>query len=279
MSESLASLQKGLLIVQCLAGASSGLPVAELARRTDLNRSSVYRLCRMLEQHDWVRRQPVPASPGKTTFTLGPQALRLSILIMSTFDPKSRLQLLISELAHRLQEAVHGGALDGTEVVHIARGVPDSGITMAAHLGAREHAHVTALGKALLATLPEREVLAMYGNADLPVRTVNSISLVSALRAELKLVREAGYATEREESRRGIMCVAAPVFDAASRAVFAISVTTAPGRLEGGRLGEVIDEVKATASAATRALGGIAPEDWNGIQDAQREVDEPRPRA
>lgn len=260
----MASVQKGLLIVQCLAGAPAGLPVAELARRTDLNRSSVHRLCRMLERHDWVRRQRVLGAPGKTVFTLGPQALRLSILIMSSFDPQSRLELLISELAHRLQEAVHGAALDGTEVVHIARGVPDSGISMAARLGAREHAHVTALGKALLATLSEDEIRVLYGGADhLEVRTVNSIATVSELLVELKLVREAGYATEREESQRGVMCVGAPVFDASASAVFAISVTTAPGRLEGSRLDEVIGEVRETAAAATKALGGVVPEAWS----------------
>jgi IclR family acetate operon transcriptional repressor len=135
---------------------------------------------------------------------------------------------------------------------------------MALPLGARVDAHITALGKALLATLSRDELLARYPVEELAGRTPESITSRTELIKALDDVRDACYAIDDEESGVGVRCVAAPIFGNADKALAAISVTTMPVRLEGDRLDAVAREVRATAADATEALGGSVPPEWQG---------------
>lgn len=69
-------------------------------------------------------------------------------------------------------------------------------------------------------------------------------------------VRANGYAIDDEESSPGVKCVAAAVTGASGSALFAISVTTTPARLEGATLGTVTEAVRACAALVTRSFGG-----------------------
>lgn len=256
----LSSLEKGLIVLRELASSERGMTAAELAQVTGLNRTTVYRLCEILRRGGWVQR--LGEDDDATRLDIGPSMHGLAVLVGSKYDTEAQLRPIIDGLARSLAETVHVGVLEGTQVVHVARAMPDSGLNIAARLGSREFAHVAALGKALLATLPDAEVRERYVGEELPVRTPKTVRTPKALIQELHQIRELGYALDDEESRVGVKCVAAPVFDAVGAAIFAISVTTAPQRLEGGRFQQVVDAVKGAASLATASFGGVAPEAW-----------------
>ena len=55
-AETSQTLDRGLLVLETLAGSSGGLTVTELAARLEVNRTVVYRLISTLEQHTLVRR-------------------------------------------------------------------------------------------------------------------------------------------------------------------------------------------------------------------------------
>ena len=204
----LSSLEKGLAVLQELAAAERGLTAGELARRTGLNRSTVYRLCDTLERGGWIHRP----DGERQVLTVGPLLFGIGVLLAS--HGEARVRTITDELAALIGEAVHLGVLDGANVVHVARSLPPRGLGVAAQLGEREHAHVAALGKVLLATLTDEAVTALFPVEGLAVRTPNTISTRTALIEELHQVRTCGYAVDDEEGNVGIKCVAAPVFDA-----------------------------------------------------------------
>ena len=258
------SLEKGLTLLQQLATAELGMSIAELAEATGLNRTTTHRLCEALEEAGWLQFAADGASSRRRRVSLGPRTLGLAVLVNNKYDPETRLEPLMENLSKTVGETVHAGMLDDTWIIHVARSVPDAGLHMAAPLGSRELAHVTALGKAMLATLTREELLTRYRHEELLVRTKRALATRTALLEELDRVRARGYALDDEESRGGVRCVGAPIFGPAGHAVFAFSVTSMPVHLEGERLEVVARAVRDAAGLATAAFGGIVPDAWGG---------------
>jgi IclR family acetate operon transcriptional repressor len=258
------SLGKGLAVLHVLAESDGedGMTMADLAATVGLNRTTAYRLCEGLARSGWVQLSASGERGGTRRVDLGPRALGFGILAASKYDPEERLQRVVDELAHEVGETVHAAALDGLDVIHIGWAVPDDGPRMALRLGARELAHVTGLGKAMLATLPRDEVLRRYRQEQLVTRTPNSLSTRTELLAELERVQELGYAVDNQEAQPGVFCVAAPVFARPDATLYSISVTSFPIELEGDRLPEIVHAVKQAAERASHALGGTVPPRW-----------------
>ncbi|MEA1963758.1 MAG: IclR family transcriptional regulator C-terminal domain-containing protein, partial [Candidatus Aerophobetes bacterium] len=83
----------------------------------------------------------------------------------------------------------------------------------------------TAIGKALLAFLPQEKIEEMFANQKkLSTYTPNSISDVNELKKDLKKVRAQGFAIDNEEFGIGIRCLGAPIRDDRGKVIAAISV-------------------------------------------------------
>lgn len=253
----LSSLEKGLAVLRELAASDGSLTAGQLASATGLNRTTIYRLCDTLERDGWATRVGDDASTAR--FELGVAAHGLAVLITSKYDTEARLRPVISELSHALGTTVHVGTLEGSQVVHIARSLPPEGMSVAARVGTREHAHCAGIGKALLAALPDEAFDQLYPDEQLPTRTPRSIGTRSELRRELERIRAAGSALDDEEGTLGIKCVAAPVFAPGGRGLFALSVTSVPSRLQGQELEEATAAVRAAAARLTASFGGLSP--------------------
>lgn len=255
------SLEKGLAVLRELSAADGPLTPAEVAHATGLNRSTTYRLCEVLERGGWISRTPGDGLRSATV-GIGPASHGLAVLITKKYGTEAKLGPIIAGLARTLSDTVHVGVLDHTQVVHVDRALPDEGPNMAASIGAREYAHATALGKALLATLPREEVDRLYIQESLPVRTPETIASRTALHVALEEIRRLGYAVDDGESRGGVRCIAAPVFDVHGVALVAISVTSLPQRLEGERFERAAEAVVAAANLATASFGGERADGW-----------------
>jgi DNA-binding IclR family transcriptional regulator len=110
---------------------------------------------------------------------------------------------------------VHYAVLDGRSVVYRSKVDPAHGaVRLSSTIGGRNPAHLTAVGKLLLAhALPDEAAVAEWvGRDPLEVRTPRSIGTVPKLHAELVRTRDRGYATDDQEAEPGINCLAVPAF-------------------------------------------------------------------
>ena len=117
----------------------------------------------------------------------------------------------LEELRAAVNETVHLGVRDGTEVVYVAKLVGHRKVDVPSSTGGRLGLYCTAVGKALLAHAPadvQHDVL----RDPLVRRTPRTITAPGVLAHQLVQVRSEGVAFEYEESRVGVVCVAAPVF-------------------------------------------------------------------
>jgi DNA-binding IclR family transcriptional regulator len=209
------SMTKGLQILNFIASSSEPVTVRGLARGTGLSKSTAHRLASELCDWGALDIEPEGYRLGLRLFELGGIALRHNRL---EHIARPHMEDLF-ETTRRLTQL---GVLQGTDVIYLARVGRQGHQRVASPVAGRVPATCTALGKALLAYSPS--VLAAALGEGLPRLTKYTITDPNVFRNQLSHIRLSGIATEREETRVGLCCVASPiVID--SRAQAALSLT------------------------------------------------------
>src|SRR5919198_2940095 len=180
------SVDRAVRILKALAGGPGRLGVSELSDRLGLAKGTVHGLLRTLQEHGLVEQH---AESDK--YQLGPQLLQLSNRYLDLSDLRARSLVWSEALAGRTDEAVRGGGFhgDGMLVVHhVFR--PDASLQIL-EVGAVLPLHATALGKAVLAYLPDDVQSDLIGDG-LPKLTGQTLATPTDLRRDLDQARGRG---------------------------------------------------------------------------------------
>jgi DNA-binding IclR family transcriptional regulator len=143
------------------------------------------------------------------------------------------------------------GVLRDRRIVYLATVQSTGPVAINHRPGAQTYLHSTAMGKALLAEMPEQEVRALLTQSPLPRLTARTKVNVTQLMAELETVRRLGYATSDEENRQGFFSVGAVVRDSGGRASAVISGAVSTSGLtskDRARIARLVMEVAQNAS-------------------------------
>jgi IclR family acetate operon transcriptional repressor len=178
----------------------------------------------------------------------------------------SAFRPVAARLVAECGQTIQLGVLDDREVVYVAKVDGTEPVRLVSHDGARLPAHTTALGKALLASLPPDDFERLYRRRTLTPRTRYSIVSLETLRAEVDAIRGQGFACDHEETALGLYCVAACVMGRDGKAVAAVSISIPGHRMREDRFAEMADRVRRTASAISASLGyaGVRTQSANG---------------
>jgi DNA-binding IclR family transcriptional regulator len=243
-------LDRALGILDLLAGESPELGPSEVSERTGLHKSTVHRLLQVLERHRLIEKI---AQSGK--YRLGLRLFELGCNVMAQFDLRERAQPYLKRLVLETGETAHICILDGDRMLSIANVESPRTLRTPSTVGHRTPLHCTSVGKALLAFLPEDERNDLISQCELTDYTRYTITKPARLKAELKLIRQRGYAMDDEEIEEGLRCVGAPVMDHSGRVVAAMSIAGAAFRLTEKRIPEVARSVIQAASELSVELG------------------------
>lgn len=258
------ALDRGLRILDLLAQHRDPMRVSEISSALDIPRSATYELIHTLLQHQAVQQHE------NGDIGLGPKLLMLGMVYGQSVDFSRVAQEIAHEVMMECEETVQVGVLEGRHVLYVAKADSRRLVRLVSTVGARLPAHCTALGKVLLALLPPDELHARLRGVTLERMTQRSIGDMTDLFAELETVREQGYAAERSESNEDVGCVAAPIWDDASRNVAAISISVPLSRLDGPRRDLLREAVIRAASRFSKRLGHGARPDAAADQPAQQ---------
>lgn len=199
------------------------LPLAELVRRTELPKPTVYRVAAELVRHRLLEKTEHGYRLAGGLFELGMRAATERTLLEVAMP-------FLQELYERTHETVHLGVQEGTEVVYVAKIGGHRQARSPSRTGGRMPMHCTAIGKALLAHA-DSDVRRTVLTGPLERRTPHTVVAPGLLQQQLDKVLETGVAFEREESTPGLVCVAAPILEEDGRtALAAISITGPVGR-------------------------------------------------
>ncbi len=238
-----AVLHKALDLLQSLAGAP--LSPAEISKQIGMAKPTVYRIIRTLESRGFVAREQ-----DASRYMLGTAVYALGSKQRS--DILSLARPYMVRLAAEFGETVNLAIPVHNEVVYIDVLESMHQLRTQVPAGFRDHLHSTALGKAVLAALPDEEIRAILTSTERPVKTPKTVVAVSALMRQVREIRDLGYAVDDEENELGSVCVATAFVDHSGRPVGAISVTGPRWRIS-DQLVEVIGAELAKSTTSVSA--------------------------
>ena len=226
--------------------------VCEIARTLALPKSSVSALVCTLAEDGLLRRMP----SGR--YRLGWNILSLSQALIETTEFRTEAHTTMQRLVARFGETVHLAVLEQGQVVYIDKLQGTRAVLVSiTGIGVRLPAHCSAVGKCILAHLPQEKVLALLQSQGMPALTPNTITDIDKLLAELEQVRTQNYAYDQEEAVVDLCCVAAPIRDYTGEVIAAMSLSVPAYRFYSNR-----DQYRMAIVAATRNvsenLGWIA---------------------
>ncbi|WP_437018723.1 IclR family transcriptional regulator domain-containing protein [Streptomyces sp. enrichment culture] len=241
------SLARGLTVLTAFGEGRAELTLAEVARATGLARATARRALITYEYAGLV----APASDR--AFTLTPRVLSLGFPPLSRTTLPQIAQPHLAALAERVQESAALAVLSdrpaagpgpGADIRYTARVTPSRVMSVDITVGTRQPAYATALGRVLLADLPDPG-RALGGLRPFTPYTVTDPAELARV---LDRVRAQGYALTDQELEEGLRSIAVPVRDGTGRAVAAVNVAMhAARRTLEACVDEVLPELRETA--------------------------------
>ena len=209
----------------------NGAGISELADYLNIPKSTVHNYLSTLVQEEYVVKNGSSYHVGIQFLEYGAYA-RMQFDIYTIAKPEvDDLAESTGELANLMVEE-HGRG----SYLHRARG--KKAVQVEAHVGTRVPLHGTALGKAIMAYLPNERVNEIVELHGLTASTPNTITDRETLNDELTQIREDGVAFDDEERLVGLRCVAAPILSTNDRVLGAISVAGPSNRIRNDRFTE-----------------------------------------
>lgn len=212
-------MQKAIDILRAFGSqAHSGLGVSELARRSELSKSTVHRLLSLLVEAGAVARVGQDYRHGAVLRNLHAPAKR-----SAQEHLRELLTPFLADLYSATGRTVYLAVLDGSEVLYLNK-LHGTHLSRApVRIGARGPSYSTGVGKAMLAFDPEAQ--RQLRPTSLVRWTAETLHTEDAVSAELALVRTLGIAIDRGETVDNVRCVAAPILGPKGQAVAALSVS------------------------------------------------------
>ncbi len=243
MSNALQTADRVLQVLAAFDSTARELSVSRIADALGVHKSTASRLATTLVQRGFLERR-------KRTLRLGPEVNRLGLLALGNVDLTAMGSEAMQWLCSRTGETVHLAVLDGKEALNIAQVDGPAIVGIGNWVGRRTDLHCAANGKVLLAfagtNLPRRS---------LPALTRRTITSVEILRAQLKQIREQGWASNIGELEEGLNAVAVPVFDASRTCRAALSVSGPSYRISPDRFPQLAELCKQAARLISFGLG------------------------
>lgn len=246
------SVERAISLLEALSEDDKGLRLSDLATRTSLSPSTVHRLMTTLEGRSFVQFDQLRGlwHVGRQAFAVG-----------ATFEHRGNFGALALPFMRRLRDQTHEtanlGVINQDEMVVLRQIESREIVQTVAAVGGRAPIMSTGMGKAILATYSDEGVTALLARRGMRRLTRNTIVDPGQLRQELQTIRLQGYAVDDEECAPGLKCIAAAVCNGEGEAVYAISISSLPIRLNKERIPMLGRLVAETAKKLTETLGGV----------------------
>ena len=218
------SLARGLMVIRAFTHREPNLSIADVARITGLPRAVARRCLYTLMQLGYV------SSDGRAYF-LRPKILALGYAYLSSTSLGTALQPYLEKVSETTHESCSVGVLDEDEIVYVARAATKRIMSVALNVGSRLPAYCSAIGRVLLANLPEAELAAYLDRVELAPLTTHTVTSAQALRDVLETTRAKGFAVVDQELEIGLRSIAVPIRNANGRVVAAMNVSAQAGRV------------------------------------------------
>lgn len=245
------TLEKGLRILDFIIASQRSFGVSEIAVEFEMDKGSAYRFLSTFERSGVLHQDKKSRKYGLgTKFLVWASRASSLATIVSVSRPS------LEELARATGLEAHLALMSHRTGVLVDTAFPNTPMSTRSLIGIQEPLHNTALGKALLAFLPEDEMRPLVETIPLTKATDKTIVDRAALVEALAEIRRTGVATDRGEFFAFLHCFAAPVFDETERVVAAIGVSAVADLLTEKAEREIYKKLLQISDSLSRQLSG-----------------------
>jgi IclR family transcriptional regulator, KDG regulon repressor len=241
------SLERALAILEYVAHRSGGVSNADISAYFGVATSTTSYILSRLEREGYLRRDP---ENGR--YEMGLKIVALSHGALRDMGLRRIAEPVLYRLSAETRISALIGVLERGRVMIVDKVEKPDLAKIDMDIGVRYPAHSTALGKILLAYLPDDQLSSLFDHYKLAKTSPHTIDSKSRLLAELDTARRQGYAASDGELFLGIRAVAAPIFDVNAGVPAAVSITGVTVSLDDRHL---IDSVKLAAREISRRFG------------------------
>lgn len=244
----ISSLEKGIKILELLAE-KKALTVTQVAAHLDINRAGSHRFLATLRDLDYVEKNE------DNRYQLTFRIMEMGMKVADRFEIRQEARKFMQELSTAFKETVNLGLWDGKDILHLDKIDSSEILRIDASIGSKTPAYCTALGKAILAYLPQEDLNAYLARIRPVAHGPKTIISKKRFREELKNTCQCGFAIDDEELAEGLRCVAAPVFDHTGKARYALSISAPAMRLPMEKVDKVQLKIKEVCRQLSARLG------------------------
>ncbi len=242
-------------VLQELAVSAAGVPLAGLAERLQLPKTSLFRLLRSLESGGYV-------TSVNGVHQIGPEALKLGMAIMQNREFPNSARTAIEWLAEKSSETIILGTLDETETNVVYTDVIDATnpLRFIIKMGTIKPLYTSASGLAILAYMNPAELQRYLAEVKFVRHAPGTISSVTMLKRKIREIRGSGVAVSIDGMFEGVFSIASPVVNAKGivRAGLSISAPSTRGIRQKEKFAALVSQA---GSELSRLLGytGVYP--------------------
>ncbi len=236
-------------ILHLIAGSSQPLTITEISQALKIPKSTTHQIIQTLFE-----LRILEISKSKT-YRLGIRFFELALPAFARMDLRREAEPILEDLSSKSGESVFMATYDGNEIVYLDQVMGPSLLRLSVNPGTRGPIYCTALGKAILAALPDDRAAEIIGEEPLERFTDFTIRSREQLMTDLKNTRKRGFAIDDRELFPDISCLAAPVLGSTGEPTAAISIVSHSSRMNSSRIEKLGALLQEAVLNLSRRLG------------------------
>lgn len=216
------SLVKAIAVLDSFKDQPHEISFSKIVSLSKIEKSSAQRVVRTLKHAGFLGQ----AEEGEK-YRLGVRLLDLAYTFLQSHPLIERVGPYLVDLRQASGERVDLSIRDGTDLVYVLRLQSKRDRYAPALFGRRLPLYCTAGGRSMLAHMPPAEAQSVLRASKAEAKATKPVCDPAKIMAQLKDIREAGFAFQQEEVRKGALAVGSAILDRAGVPVGAIHIAGA----------------------------------------------------
>lgn len=244
------SAERIFLVMEMLAD-NGEMGLMEISAALGLHKSTVHRLLMSLIYMGYAKQDETSQK-----YMLSYKIVSMAGKLLDRMDIMQVAKPYLERLSDLSGEAVHLVAREDNNILYIYKIEAKVGtIRMVSHVGMVHPMYCSGVGKAIMATLPEKELRQIWNESIIEKKTDKTIVDYEEMLRVLEEVKRNGYALDDEENEKGVRCIAACLRSYQNEVKYAFSISGPTSRMTRERVKELSVDVKKVQEELSRELG------------------------
>jgi IclR family transcriptional regulator, acetate operon repressor len=229
--------------------AEAPLSVVELSERTGVSKPTIYRILHTLESGGFVVRE---AKYRK--YILGPALIGLGRATWNSGELISHVRPSLRELREKYNETINLGVLSHGKIIYLDTLESAQKLRVTVPMTIKNNCHTTALGRTILAAMPEESALKIIDEVYADLDSKNTFQSQKKFISTIRSSRIMGYAIDNGDDALGYRCIAAPILNLRGEPIAAISISAPTSRLSPDKFEQIGKDLISVCSTLKKKI-------------------------